>query len=186
MLGGQATISQTQISQNRRFGISIFFGGSVTLQRGASLSNNFVGIFVTSARVALFNASVSDNSFLGIWLNFGQATIQNSTISGNGLQGIAIVDTEVMISGTVVDGNGTFSACSRPDQICNGITVEGWAKATIVDSTLRNNTDWGLSAVLKKCGYPSDGFTGGVTFQGSNTITGNNKARNHEGEICLP
>jgi parallel beta-helix repeat protein len=188
MLGGQATISKTQISQNRRFGISIF-DGSVTLQRGASLSNNFVGIFVApvaSARVALFNASVSDNSFLGIWLNSGQATIQNSTISGNGLQGIAIVGTKVMISGTVVDGNGTFPACSRPDQICNGITVEGWAKATIVDSTLRNNTDWGLSAVLKKCGYPSDGFTGGVTFQGSNTITGNNKARNHEGEICLP
>jgi len=52
----------------------------------------------------------------------------------------------------------------------------------ISNSTIRNNTDWGIAAWLRKCGYDENDFTGMVLWQGrGNSIYGNG-----EGDVCLP
>lgn len=56
----------------------------------------------------------------------------------------------------------------------------------MIRSQILGNADWGLVAVLKKCGYDGNDFTGEVIFEGTNTIEGNNTAGNQQGEVCLP
>jgi len=75
---------------------------------------------------------------------------------------------------------------SGSDGICNGITVEWKAQVTIINSIIKNNTDWGVAVMLRKCGY-SDSFTGKVILQGSNVVVNNNRFRKHPqpGNLCL-
>lgn len=74
----------------------------------------------------------------------------------------------------------------------------------IVDSAITNNMDWGIAALLRKCGYNENYFTGKkVEFLGNNVIEGNNKSGNQndmgnpgnhrwnqpdipDGQVCLP
>lgn len=80
-----------------------------------------------------------------------------------------------------MEGNGTYPRCQEVEIICNGIRVWDQAQLTLIDSTIKDNTDWGLAAWLKQCGYDRDLFTGQVVFEGQNVIEDNNKSGNHKG-----
>lgn len=81
--------------------------------------------------------------------------------------------------------------------------VQYQAELVIFNSVIKDNTDWGVTAVLEKCGFFSDNFTGQVMFQGNNQIYSNNTSGNQnsmgnpgnhpgnrpdvsDGQVCLP
>ncbi len=88
-------------------------------------------------------------------------------------------------------------------QICSGIRLSGASQLTLIDAEIRDNSDWGISAHRKQCGFTQDTFVGTVRFEGTNTITGNNSSASatslgnpgtHDwnqpdvpsGQVCLP
>jgi parallel beta-helix repeat protein len=222
----QATISSSSLSENL-FGIGLL-GSTQAAISGSTVSENKYGIWLEDlAQAAITNSSLSKNGDDGIRLeDSAQVTISNSTISGSGL-GIELRDSAqatisnsslsknrlfgilllgsatVTLKESTVEKNGTYSECAKADWSCNGITVSGESRTTIIASKIINNADWGIAAWLKKCGYYDDFFTGKVVFEGTNTIEGNNTSGNQngmgnpgnhywnqpnvpDGQVCLP
>jgi nitrous oxidase accessory protein NosD len=139
------------------------------------------------AIVTIKSAQISDNlSGLQLWSS-ARVYLQDSRVSSNRAHGLVVWGSTMLeIRSSTIEGNGTGPDCVRADSVCHGIEVAESPQLTIIDSTIRNNTDWGIAAYLKKCGYGYDAFYGKVIFRGSNQIYGNNKAGNHQGEVCLP
>jgi len=114
-------------------------------------------------------------------------TIIGLEITGNGHNGLVIGGSaEAEVESSTIEANGTYEGCDDPKFICNGIEVWGKSKTTIIDSEIMDNTDWGIAAVLEKCGYDSDQFTGRVTIDENTEIENNNRSGNHYGQECLP
>lgn len=174
----QASLSDSVVSESQ-FGLFLQDSAQVDLSK-TTLSGNAYGLFSRgSPKVKLTDSTVFQNEFDGLLVQ-GSSTmeIQSSTLKENGTGG-----------------------CEEESVICNGLTVIDQARVTLTDSTIAKNTDWGVSAILKVCGYSEDRFTGQVTFKGKNTIPGNNVSRNQngkgnpgnhpfkdlpDGQVCLP
>jgi parallel beta-helix repeat protein len=159
------------------------------------------------ARVTITNSQISGNAARGIdiWES-AQATITNSQISGNEGDGIIMWGSAwAEIKGSIIEGNGTHEGCKNNYYMCNGIGLYEKPQVKIIDSTIRNNADWGVGAALKQCGYWGGSFTGAVTFEDMmlDQIAGNNTSGNQngmgnpgnhywnrpdipDGQVCLP
>jgi parallel beta-helix repeat protein len=175
---GQVTLKGIQVSESKNSGLDV---------RG-------------SAQVILTNSQVSNNWWDGLWVS-GSATVSvtSSQLSGNEWAGLEVGGSAtVVVRSSIIEDNGTHEECKEIDRICNGIKVGGKSQTTITESKIINNTDWGLAARLKKCGYKEDDFTGKVTIDDKTVIEGNNRAGNHkgnpgwtgppmsDGQVCLP
>lgn len=144
------------------------------------------------ARVSISRSSIFENEWEGIYVDVGEGAAKEAVFE---------------LRDVVIDGNGTDPHCWEPPHPrgwpCNGISLsgKGGALVTIADTKIRRNTDWGIAAKLKKCGYYRDNFVGQVVFEGHNVIEGNNTAGNHkgnpgnhpwnrpevpDGQVCLP
>lgn len=134
-----------------------------------------------SSQATITNSQISGNELEGIDMDdSSQATITNSQISSNGLDGISMWgSSQAKIRGSIIEDNGTREGC-QDSWICNGITVWDRSQTTIIDSVIRNNTGWGVAAVLKKCGSDMDRFEGEVEIIDTE-IYGNGR-----GDVCLP
>jgi parallel beta-helix repeat protein len=187
LLGGQAkaTITNSQILGNKGSGIGMRDSAQATISSSQTSSNEGDGI--------------------SMW-GSAQATITNSQISGNKWDGIFMWGSaQAEIRASTIEGNGTSENCKKDDYICNGIELHWKPQVKIIDSTIRNNADWGVGAVLTQCGYKFDEFTGAVTFEDMmlDQIAGNNTSGNQngmgnpgnhywnrpdipDGQVCLP
>ncbi len=188
-----------QVKGSKGAGLLIY-GREVTIQGALISGNGDDGLSVSgSARVSLTDSQVSGNGYGLSVSGSAEVSLTNSQVSGNRLWGLWVWGSAtVEVRSSTIEGNGTDPECQRLGYICNGIRVSGESQTTITDSKIRNNTDWGVAAWLKKCGYYFDEFSGRVVFQGRNVIEGNNKSGNHEGnpgwsgpplpdgQVCLP
>lgn len=136
------------------------------------------------AQVTLTHVRVSDNRVTdGLFLlDSSQVTLKDSQVSGNGYDGLLVEDdVQVTIEGSLIEGNGTNDWC-QSHCCCSGIEVWDNAYVEIKETTIRDNTDWGISAFLRKCGHDEDIFYGKVLWEGR----GNQIYDNGQGDVCLP
>lgn len=134
------------------------------------------GIFAQGrTRLSVINSSISNNGYeigYGIggieWavLDFSNVIISNNRQSGLLVSGSATAT----VQGSTIRGNGTALDCRQlgPEfnQICNGVMVDNNAQVVIADTLITDNTDWGIAAKLKRCGYYEDNFAGKIVFTG--------------------
>jgi parallel beta-helix repeat protein len=180
----QVTLKNSTVSGNEYDGLEVWDSAQVTIEGSTFSGNGVNGLDVSgSARVTLINSKVSGNEYDGLnVLNFAQVTIEGSTFSGNGVNGLVVMGSaRVTIEGSLIEGNGTDESC-RDGWICNGIVVMDEAHVELSNTTIRNNTDWGIAAWLRKCGYDEDKFEGTVLWEGR----GNEIYGNGQGDVCLP
>jgi parallel beta-helix repeat protein len=164
------------------YGLLVRGQAQVTLTN-SQVSDNEGGLFVwDSAQVTLENSTVAENEWSLVVLHSAQVSLTNSTVSGNGSDGLKVGDSaRVTIEGSLIEDNGTREEC-RDDWICNGILVWDNAHVELRHTTIRNNTDWGIAALLRECGYGYDDFEGTVLWEGR----GNEIYGNGAGNVCLP
>ena len=148
------------------------------------VSDNGIGLVVgNSARVSLQGSTVSKNQVVGFWVrNSAQVTLEGSTVSGNRGDGLVVEGSAwVSVEGSLIEGNGTADGWKK-EWHCSGIVVGDEAHVELTNTTIRNNTGWGIAACLGKCGYWADNFTGAVLWEGR----GNEIYDNGKGDVCLP
>ena len=184
-VGWSATVilSDSTVSDNRSGGLSVWGSAQVTLEGSTVSRNGRHGLEVwESAQTTLVSSTVSENEYDGLFVkDSAQVTLRISTVSENGFSGLSAWNsTRVTVFISTIENNGTDPRC-KTNQICNGIEVRDESQMEIQYSFLRNNTDWGLTAWLEKCGYDYDNFTGEVIFQGINIISDNNTSNNQDG-----
>ncbi len=158
------------------------------------------------AKMTITTSQISGNGDGIFMLDSAQATITASQISGNEWDGIDMWDSaQATIRGSTIEGNGTPEDCREKEYTCNGILVSEKSQVKIIDSTIKNNADWGVGARLKQCGFRDDDFTGKVVFEEMKLeyISGNSTTNkqngmgnpgNHywnrpdipDGQVCLP
>jgi hypothetical protein len=171
-----------------------------------SLANcQLVGsILAGVAGIQIENVAITTEGRGSALLIAGQGRLSNVKIFDNGFDGLAIFGPAVFeVQSSAIVGNGTFPECSMNMVLCNGIVLSAQAQLKLTDSVIRENWDWGIAAALTQCGFPSDTFTGTVTFEGANIIEGNNRWGNQkgmgnpgshpwnnpavpDGQVCLP
>jgi parallel beta-helix repeat protein len=181
-------LTNSQISGNEGslgvYSISMGDSSQATIS-GSQISGNRGGIHMRgSSQATISGSQISGNGGDGIWMwGSPQATLTSSKISGNELDGIWMYDSsQAEIKDSIIEGNGTREKCKEADWICNGIEVSKEAHVELWDTTIRNNTDWGIAAVLRKCGYDYNLFRGTVLWRDrGNSIYGNGA-----GDVCLP
>lgn len=114
-----------------------------------------------------------------------EVKIESLTVAGGvRISGSAtvILNNSTVLGGVMTRGSANVAIKdSIIEDSIHGITVGEKSQVTIINSIIRNNDGWGVVAWLRKCGNPSDEFTGSVTFQGNNQIYGNGR-----GDVCLP
>jgi len=110
--------------------------------------------------------------------------VKESIVDENRRHGVWIGDSArvALTQKTRIQSNGAGSQCSKAEIFCNGIEIRGQGALELKAAQVWTNTDWGVSAVLKQCGYREDSFSGQVTFQGETIIDGNNRSGNQDGK----
>jgi nitrous oxidase accessory protein NosD len=204
----QVTLADSHILNNGTAGLAVADSAKVTVQNSVISENKGRSVISAGIRVegqsqlTLVSATLSGNAYSGLWVRESATVeVKDSIIKGSvgGFDygsGIAVDGTAtVTLLGSTVEGNGTDTQCLAAEfmsQVCNGVMVSGQAQLTIIDSIIRGNTDWGVTAVLSQCGYDKNQFIGQVRLIGDNEIQGNNRSGNHagmgnpEGQVCLP
>lgn len=215
----RVTLASAAISYNAH-GIHIIDGARVMLVDSMIINNGDLRLGSSAIKVSdrgqltLIGSHVENNANGVHASGSSKIMIEESTISRNGGgssglgigAGIMLRDVAtVEIRNTVIEGNGTTDGCLAHSpsgfQPCPGILVAGQADLIVENLTIRDNTDWGIAANLRQCGYGEDLFIGRVTFEGTNVIEGNNRSHNHDsmgnpgshlwsaaspGQVCLP
>jgi len=173
------------------FGLILFGQVTVTLTDSQVIGAGLGGIAVLGggARLSLVNSRVLDNS-IGISAGVGEQTmhitLERSVIVGNSWIGLVAGGlANIEIRESTIEDNGTDPQICGVT-VCPGIEVGDQAKVVISNSRIAGNWDWGITAILRKCGYERDEFDGTIVFEGENTITGNNRSGRFVGEVCLP
>ena len=223
-------LTRSVLSGNQRYGVEAAYRARVSLlnstvsgnQYGLSLAlsqtnlidstvsnNEEDGLLVFGGSVSLEGSAISGNGQHGLFIDGsgGQVSLMRSSVSQNGRDGISMlgsVATKLEVHSSIIKGNGTNPDCKKlgPEfaHICNGITVQAAFQTEIADSEITSNTDWGVAARLKQCGYDHPLFVYEVEFQGKNVIEGNNTSGNQngmgnpgwkgpvipDGQMCLP
>ncbi len=198
----ELTVSDVQISKGA-FGI--FLEGSVeaTIEQTSITESELRGVHVQGeAHVRATDLAIQESEF-GLAANeTSTVEIVNSEIAQNATIGVLASDaSSLTLEATQVKDNGADRRCTRPTTLCNGITVQKGAQLVLKEVTITGNADWGLGAVLRRCGAPFDDFQGQATFEGENTIADNNTSGNErgrgnpgdhpftdsaDGQVCLP
>jgi hypothetical protein len=188
----------------------IFVVGTIRFTaQGLQVSNNSFGISLSgSVNASLADLEISGHEVSGLGVfegdvgldeqgsnQFGspQVTIQRAKIAESEYHGLRIDGKSIVrLEEVIVSDNGKNARCrevgnpSAESKLCNGVVIRHQAQVTFVNATIRGNTDWGVAAWLRKCGYYRDEFSGQIRFEGRNIIEGNNTAHNQQGEVCLP
>ncbi|MBI1743935.1 right-handed parallel beta-helix repeat-containing protein [Candidatus Acetothermia bacterium] len=199
------TLSNLSISGNGSDGLSVNNFAQVNLVDSQISKNGADGVFLyeKTARVSIDNSQISDNLFWGLVVGgASQVSFINSVIASNRLGGLVMGDSaNAQVQASIIKDNGIGYPCSQRDYSCNGIEIEGQAHLKMTNSTIKGSADWGIAALLRRCGYSSDYFIGQVIFQGTNKISDNNNMGkqdgkgnpgNHpfqnllDGQVCLP
>jgi len=172
------------------------------------ISSNRQGIFIGgTANVHIIDSTITDNSAWGInaWED-SSVIVERSTIEENIGSGISLVGSaKIEIVDSFISRNGLRENCQQLGDNggtnCVGILLLGNTNATIQDSIIVENVDWGISGWHTICQYDSDSFVGSVQFLGNNEIRDNNSSSNHlgmgnpgvhpfadlpDGQVCLP
>ncbi len=202
---GRATLQNAKVSDNASDGLVVGGLAQVSLKNAKVSSHVEYGLLVgDSARLTLTNSELSANGFGLVVGDSAQANVFSSSLSANVGSGFVVRDkAKVEVQRSTIAGNGTdLQTCQYPfDPICNGILVRDQAQLTLSDVLIKDNADWGVTALLKPCGFIEPSFTGQVIFTGVNTIEGNNKLGNlndkgnpgnhpfknlPDGQVCLP
>jgi len=144
-----------------------------------------VSVLAGAEGVRLEGLTITGSTRDGLWI-YGGVELEGVRILGNGRTGLEVRGaSRVTLEGSLLEGNSTDALCSRGGWICNGLKVRDEAHVELRDTTIRNNTDWGIAAVLFQCGYMREvftgQFTGQVVFEGENVIEGNNTSGNQDG-----
>jgi len=140
-----------------------------------------------SASLKLVDSVLSANLIGVAVVDSADALIDDSRIHRNEEQGVGFLGHSTgMIRNSLIEENGAATKCQlmgdEPGgEICNGVFFIGTPKVTILDSAIESNTDWGIAASIRECGYNENQFFGSVRFEGSNIIAGNNLSGNHDG-----
>jgi len=187
------------------YGISATGSTQIDL-RDAAILDNRTGLHLASSssvQAAISDSVIYHNLGEGIYVG-GQAqlNLMNSHVLANGISGLSLDESaSTKIRQSRIEGNGTDLACEQVGFICSAVLLSGEAQVQLKEVAIRNNTDWGLAALLKQCGYDEDVFTGDIVFEGNNVIEENNKLGklnslgnpgNHpfknlpDGQVCLP
>ena len=177
-------IVDSSFINNGEFGIVVLEEGSVTVVNSAVLENR-IGVGA---------------------LGQGNLIIENSRISENLEQGIGLLGTSTsLIHDSLLENNGTSPICLLPGneggEICNGLALREASIVTVRDTSINGSADWGIAASIRECGYRMDQYSGQITFEGNNSISGNNASSDHDsqgnpgahpygmlpdGQVCLP
>lgn len=159
---GEAALNLVQIDSHVA-GVAVLGQGKVSLTK-SQLHNNFVGVAAHgTSQVQLTGSQLFNNFFFGL-----------------------VACTEFKPQGVVPERSSTVSVNNVIIFGHYGIALSGQSRLMLRDSTVRENTDWGVAAYLQRCGYSEDNFNGQAILEGTNVIVGNNTAGNHQGEVCLP
>lgn len=158
------------------------------------------------ARVTLLEVALSEGRD-GLHVEGAARVVvkKESIIDENRRHGVFVRDSArvALTQKTRIQSNGTSDRCSKPEVFCNGIEVQGQGVVELTDARIWTNTDWGISAMLKQCGYKEDNFTGQVIIEGETLIDSNNRSGNQtgmgnpgshpwnrpevlDGQVCLP
>lgn len=186
LIKAEVTVSECEISGNEFDGLLV--GGEAFVRIGNSrISHNGDGIRMwVHDYASIYDSYFSENRGRGVNVAGGaSADLSSVTISGNGLDGIYAHSVTgnpatVEIKGSTIESNGLDPMCSETTRICNGIFAGHRARITISSSFIRNNTDWGVSALMERCGYKADA-PWQVDLDINNVIGGNNKSGNQDG-----
>lgn len=210
-------LQDIRIIAHRCIGLGLSGEAQVKVQN-AHISNNGIGIMLQGQiKASLRDVWVKSNSVNptggeGILVTSGftrgaspQVSLQRVRVSYSAQNGLLIKDSSVVeLVESILDGNGVHPMCQKTGdntRVCNGLAVQDQAQVTVMDSTIRANTDWGVGAYLKQCGYEADLFTGNLIFGGKNVIELNSQSSNQkgmgnpgnhpfknlpDGNVCLP
>lgn len=202
-----ATLTDTRVSGNSENGLEVRSAATVSLTDSQISGNGKYGLWASGqAQTSLTSSTVSGNGTEGLFVqDSATVSLRNSEVSHNGHAGLrATNSSRLEVESSTVEDNGTSSACQLSAysfDICSGITLGEQVQLRLISSAIRGNTDWGLAAWLKSCGYDDDSFVGNAVFQGSNAIEGNNTSGNQngmdnpanhpfknlpDGQVCLP
>lgn len=195
-------LQNSQISANKLRGLDIRIAAQLELANSRVVGNKSDGLVLRdSVQARLDTAQILNNGADGLLVtDKAQVLLANSRISSNSSNGLEVSGAAIAeVRRTALEGNGAAEGCARADQLCNGIVAIGDAQVRLADSAVRGSADWGIMSWLRRCGAPFDFFRGAVTFEGTNTIEGNNKSGNHkgnpgthpftnlpDGQVCLP
>lgn len=158
----------------------------------ARLLENRVGLEIHDGEAKLLD-TVFEANWVGLQASDGVVMAERVTIARSQRDGlVAIGKAIVSLEASKITDNGVHPNCRWVAWVCNGLTVREITRVWITNSGIQGNTDWGLAAWKRECGYAQDLFEGQVTLLGTVQIEGNNKSGNHtgagkpEGQVCLP
>ena len=168
----QVTLIGCTVSKSEWAGLEMQDSTRVTLTECTISGNDTFGLRVwDSAQVALTDCNITGQRGDGILVSQStQVTLTECTVSGNKDGGINVNDSaQVTLTGCTISGNG------------DGILVYDVAWMKVRNCVISDNSEWGVTAALRKCGTSSrDDFNGQVVLE-------NNKiSRNGKGDVCLP
>ena len=193
LITGQAELMDVQVSGNAWSGLVVWSfeewdsTPQVILKDSWITDNGSSGVASNwSSWIMLWNTTISGNGTNGVLGAYGvRLAAEGSRISGNGESGLVASSWgQATIQNTVIEGNGTRPWCGQ-NKLCNGIEVSGKFHVEVTGSVIRANTDWGISAWLKKCGYDRDDFEGEVILE-DNEIGDNGRGEVCLSELCIP
>jgi hypothetical protein len=167
-----------------------------------------VGLFPTDSSIVTFSNSVlSGSSAWGVLASGdSQVSFDASVVEQNSGSGILYGSTGVLeVLNSDIRSNGLRPECQELGDggiaNCAGIIISGEGNVLIRESRILDNVDWGVSAWDTACNYADNLFTGSVTFEGENELSGNNASGNQDGvgnpgvhpwsdtsdgQVCLP
>jgi parallel beta-helix repeat protein len=167
----QVTIKNSIFRENGPSAISS--SGQVVVEDSQIFENGGGISIYENGQLHLIRSSVFNNITNGVYLgNSSKGLIEDSYIYGNRTVGIGIGDSSnVELLRTTINHNGT-----------HGIALGEQPKLVVRESFIYQNGRWGLTAVLRKCGFNEDLYKGGtIDVDESNVII-----QNRGGDICLP
>lgn len=163
----KATLRGARVLRNPWVGIYVLDTAQAVVQQ-TEIAENGWGVYVSpQASVALEQSRIERNRENGVEI-WGSAELSGSEIAQNGRAGLEIFGEVTLLA--------SFIAANRQA----GILLSGAARADIQESTVTNNSGWGIAARLRQCGYFPDDFRGAARLE-NNRVLGNLL-----GNICLP
>jgi len=166
-------VEDSQIFENGG-GISIYEKGQLHLIRSSVFNSTLFGIYVDSTgNVLIEDSHIYNNGSIGVFFGGSSKVLtKNSHIHGNRTVGVGIGDSSIVeLLRTAISQNGT-----------HGIILGEQPKLVARESFIYQNDGWGLTAVLRTCGFNQDLYKGGtIDVDESNVII-----QNRRGDVCLP
>jgi len=167
-------------------GVELFDEAQARVSGTQILTNYRRGVLVDDkAQLYAVGAVVAENAWVGLAVREeARLTLEGAQVQRNRLDGLFVFDkATALLVRTAILGNGTAELCRQKETLCNGITLQGAAQLEARDSQIRENADWGIAGMLKKCGYEEDDFKGRASLSGT-AISNNNRTGTQSGETC--